>query len=95
MSVTKNVGTKGIESKEMEQIKPLRKLLIAERCKESSLSKGGIVLPERKSPEDHTFSLVQAIGPDYIGEIKVGDTILTKETTRYSTGGIKTRQYSI
>jgi len=65
----------------MKKIKLLGKRLLVRRFKDDGVTDGGIVLPDRRRPKDHTFGVVEVVGCDCDDQIKVGDTILTKEST--------------
>ena len=65
----------------MEKLRPLRATLLVNRAAKIEVTESGIVLPDRRDPDEHCFGVVDAVGDECDGQVKVGDTILTEERT--------------
>lgn len=65
----------------MEKIRLLGKRLLVRRLKDDGVTEGGVILPDKRRPKDHTFGVVEVVGCECDDQIEVGDTILTTEET--------------
>ena len=65
----------------MEKIKLLGKRLLVRRLDDDDTTEGGIVLPDKRRPKDHTFGVVEFVGNECDGQVKEHDIVLTAEET--------------